>query len=240
MAVTYRAVPRPARREHGARRARAAQCLQPAAAPVVADLACLRPARRARKRVREKSRAGHAASSKTSTSREAIREAHYTTALTSAFKGQDTFYPSRSSREFPGGDVAAQGRRRYRWTWLTCSDAPVGYSISGVRPGLVPVLQRASARSRPPSGAREFPTVVPPPALYNGLRSLLALISLLNVQRSGAVLRRLQRDRCRLDLARDGPAEGSNFPCNRSDDHGVALRLRDQLSTFSPSPCQRR
>jgi hypothetical protein len=77
--------------------------------------------------------------------------------------------------------------------------------------------------------------------LHNGLRSLLALISLHNLQHSGAaVLRRLQRDRCRLDLARDGPAEGSNFPCNRSDDHGVALRLRDQFSTFSPSPCQRR
>ena len=67
------------------------------------------------------------------------------------------------------GDGTA-GRR------LTCSDARVGYRISGFRPGLVPVLQRASARSRPPSGAREFPTVVPSPALHNDCRSLLALI----------------------------------------------------------------
>jgi hypothetical protein len=53
------------------------------------------------------------------------------------------------------GDGTA-GRR------LTCSDARVGYRISGFRPGLVPVLQRASARGWPPSGAREFPTVSRP------------------------------------------------------------------------------
>jgi hypothetical protein len=46
---------------------------------------------------------------------------------------------------------------------LTCSGARVVCRIYGSYPGLVPVLRRASARGRPPSGAREFPTVVPCP-----------------------------------------------------------------------------
>ena len=68
---------------------------------------------------------------------------------------------------------------------------------------------------------------------------MLALISLLNLQRSGAVLRRLQRDRYRLDLGRDGPAEGSNFPCNRSDYHSVERPLRGQSSTTGAHPALR-
>ena len=83
------------------------------------------------------------------------------------------------------GDGTA-GRR------LTCSDARVGYRISGFRPGLVPVLQRASARSRPPSGAREFPTVVSSPALHNGCSSFLVLFPLLNHAHQGATVLRLQ------------------------------------------------
>jgi hypothetical protein len=53
------------------------------------------------------------------------------------------------------------------------------------------------------------------------------------------MLRRLQRDRCRLDLARDGPEEGCNFPCNRSDYHGVALPLRGQSSITGAQPALR-
>ena len=50
---------------------------------------------------------------------------------------------------------------------LTCSDARVGYRRSDFRLGLVPVLRRASARSWPPSVAREFPTVDPSPASHD-------------------------------------------------------------------------
>lgn len=50
---------------------------------------------------------------------------------------------------------------------LTCSDARVGYRRSEFRPGLIPLLRRASAQSWPPSVAREFPTVGLSPALHN-------------------------------------------------------------------------
>ena len=44
------------------------------------------------------------------------------------------------------------------------------YRLSDFRPGLVPVLRRASARSWPPSVAREFPTVArPQPCTTAGL-----------------------------------------------------------------------
>src|SRR5689334_3480090 len=59
---------------------------------------------------------------------------------------------------------AGDGRAGRR---LTGSDARVGYRRSDFRPGLVPVLRRASARGWPPSAAREFPTVRPSPALHN-------------------------------------------------------------------------
>lgn len=50
---------------------------------------------------------------------------------------------------------------------LTCPDARAGYRRSEFRPGLVPVLRRASVRSWPPSVAREFPTVGLSRALHN-------------------------------------------------------------------------
>jgi hypothetical protein len=49
----------------------------------------------------------------------------------------------------------------------TCSDARVGYHLSDFRPGLVPVLRRASAPSWPLAIAREFPTVGPSPASHD-------------------------------------------------------------------------
>ena len=58
------------------------------------------------------------------------------------------------------GDETA-GRR------LTFSDARIGYRLSGFRPGLVPVLRRASAQGRPPSVSSGIPTVASSPALHN-------------------------------------------------------------------------
>jgi hypothetical protein len=90
-------------------------------------------------------------------------------ALMSAFKGRCRNFSSPAVRCSVGkisvkscraGDGPA-GRR------LTCSDARVGCRLSDFRPGLVPVLRRASARSWPPSVAREFPTVDPSPALHD-------------------------------------------------------------------------
>lgn len=68
-----------------------------------------------------------------------------------------------------GGEAA---RRR-----LTISDARIGYRMSGLRPGLLPVLHRASAHGRPPSVRREFPTVAPPPALHNAEEHAVAPVS---------------------------------------------------------------
>src|SRR5215217_3629652 len=69
------------------------------------------------------------------------------------FQGVWTHFPNRrlsarrcarkmKSCKAGGGPV---GRR------LTCSDARVGYRLSDYRPGLVPVLSRASAHSSPPA-----------------------------------------------------------------------------------------
>jgi hypothetical protein len=78
-------------------------------------------------------------------------------ALMSALMRQDAFdLPLRgagiriSDEVCMLGDGAA-GRR------LTCCDARTGYRRSEFRPGLFPVLERASASSRPPSATPEVP-----------------------------------------------------------------------------------
>jgi hypothetical protein len=77
-------------------------------------------------------------------------------------------------------DVVVQGRRRANGRRLTCSDARVGYRLSDFRPGLFPVLRRASARSWPQAIAREFPTVDPPPALHDSRFAPTLLLRLAN------------------------------------------------------------
>jgi len=114
------------------------------------------------------------------------------------------------------GDGTA-GRR------LTFSDARVGYRLSGFRPGLVPVLRRASARGRPPSvigSSPPWPRPQPCTTIVSVARSILRFVASSKL-RAFSFWSRL--DRCRLDVRRNGPKERGDFACDRRDHHGGLL-----------------
>src|ERR1700744_2780995 len=99
-------------------------------------------------------------------------------ALMSVFKWHERDFPSLVY----GGshvDKVVRGRRGACGRRSTCSDTRVGYRLSDFRPGLVPVLRRASAQSWPPSVARERPAVGPPPTLHD---SCFVSISIASVE----------------------------------------------------------
>lgn len=116
---------------------------------------------------------------------------------------------------------------------LTISDARIGYRMSGLRPGLPPVLHRAAAHGRPPSVRREFPTVAPPPALHNVEDDAVAPVSEVD---ESTWLRQSPGNRRGLDMARDVSQERCELTCDRSCHHGSSLAVSRQAPVARAEP----
>jgi len=105
------------------------------------------------------------------------------------------------------GDGTA-GRR------LTFSDARIGYRLSGFRPGLVPVLRRASAHSRPQSGCGISPPWPRPQPCTTDFIVAISFV-LQNVASHDRTLCLGRRDRRRRDVLSYRPQECREFTRDR-------------------------
>ena len=129
------------------------------------------------------------------------------------------------------GDGTA-GRR------LTISDARVGYRLSGFRPGLVPVLTRASARNRPRRVCGSSPPWPRPQPCTTDLfvvpaTSFPVALSL----RMASCLPWLRGQW--LDVTRNIPQECANLPSYRNNSDGLLLTSSRQAPVASAQTCLR-
>ncbi len=115
---------------------------------------------------------------------------------------------------------------------MTCSDARVGYRLSDYRPGLIPVLWRASARSWPPSVARAFPTVGPSATLHDSGSPTRVLLLLRAYLHHRAVTRSHGHTVTRSPPARAAAQPGARSPKGSRQSHVRSPRQRPLLPGY--------
>ena len=124
------------------------------------------------------------------------------------------------------GDGTA-GRR------LTCSDARIVYRLTELRPGLIPILRRASAHDRPRSASAGVPHRGPVSSFARRI-SVIARCLVRATSSSGS--HRCKFRRCRFDMTCYVPQKGCDLACDSRSGDGLPFAPRHQPPIASAEP----